>query len=102
MGVGRRRNVEVGCFVDFSRIKVEMFDESTSLIGTRYLYSYPEGQPSFFETSGIIYTLGGRPIYYLDGDYVYVFESGKPAFSIRENHLYPAPAGSQPSYYFGN
>jgi hypothetical protein len=33
---------------------------------------------------------------------VYEFDTGKPAFSIRESHLYPFPGGSQPSYYFGN
>jgi hypothetical protein len=79
-----------------------MFDESTSLMGTRYLYSWPERQACFFETSSIIYTMGGRPTFYVDGDYVYEFDTGKPAFSIRESHLYPFPGGSQPSYYFGN
>jgi hypothetical protein len=78
-----------------------MFDESTSLMATRYLYSYPEGYPSFFETSGIVYTLGGRPTFYVDGDYVYEFDTGRPAFTIRVNHLYPFPGESQPSYYFG-
>ena len=79
-----------------------MFDETMPLMATRYLYSWPEGQFSFFETAGIIYTMAGRPTYYIEEGCVHAFESGKPVFSIREKQLFPFPAGSQPSYYFGN
>jgi hypothetical protein len=79
-----------------------MFDETMPSMATRYLYSWPDGQACFFETAGVIYTMAGRPTYYVDDNYVYVFDTGKPAFSIRDKYLYPFPAGSQPSYYFGN
>jgi hypothetical protein len=48
------------------------------------VYAHPRGEASFTISNGLIYASNGKPVYRIDGDWVFENPGNSPAFYFRD------------------
>jgi hypothetical protein len=71
-------------------------------VSKQYIYGVSGAPEPVFRIEGtLIFTMNGLDTaYYINSDYIYLIEEGRPAFYIKGKYIYEISTG-KPLYHFG-
>jgi hypothetical protein len=65
-----------------------------------HVFEYPSGGARFYISDDFVYSMEGRAVYWISGEFWYPYpQTGTAAFWVNDNFIYEYPASGTPKYY---
>jgi hypothetical protein len=66
----------------------------------RYIHPWPSGPVRFYVQGDIVYSMNGRPVFFIVGQFLRQAKNGPDLYRISGDHLYRCGVIGNPEFYF--